>query len=290
MRKTLLITTVLLGFMLYRVIGFYEDRLLRIYFLNVGQGDSILIRTPDYKFVLIDGGPDSSVLSELGEVMPFWLRKIDAVILTHPDLDHLNGLNDVIRFYEVGKVFYNVLDKDTLAYNYFVRTIGEKSLESEGLQSKDDFKMGCCVEFDVLWPDEYVDLNSLGPTNNTSISVKLIYGDFEIILAGDIESAIEDRLAHTGNIKADLLKINHHGSNTSSTEDFLDAVGPETAIISAGKDNKFGHPTEQTLDRLNERAVRVYRTDVSGRISVETNGMGYRITCEISCPAALEGI
>ncbi|MBN1916193.1 MBL fold metallo-hydrolase [Candidatus Dojkabacteria bacterium] len=283
MRKKIFIFTVIFCFILFRIFDFYQDRYLTIYFLDVGQGDSILIRTPDYKHVLIDGGPDISVLSELGEVVPFWIRKIDYIILTHTDLDHIGGLVDVLNYYQVSKVFFNDTGKNTLVYKKFLNIIDQKNYPYSSIMEGNNLAVGCCVKLDILWPNEHINLKTIEPVNNSSVSARLIYRDFEIILAGDIESAIEEEMARSKNIKADLLKVNHHGSNTSSNEKFLDAVSPESAIISVGEKNKFGHPAPQTLDKLSKRNIEIYRTDISGRIKVRTNGTDYSVYCEKDC-------
>ncbi|HEC64848.1 MAG TPA: MBL fold metallo-hydrolase [bacterium] len=265
------------------IYSFSQDKNLHIYFLDVGQGDSILIQTPDDVFMLIDGGPGDAVLSELNEILPVWKRNIDVVILTHPDADHVTGLVEVVRYYEVKEADFGKVEHNTNIYEEFLYQVEEKALQVSDLRDEDDFLLGCCVYVDILWPEENQNLERLDPVNNISISIRLTYKDFTAVLAGDAESATEKKIAKIRGLDSDLLKIGHHGSNTSSEPVFLDAVEPEIAIISVGEDNRFGHPTLETLEKLKERNIKTYRTDLDGRIEVISDGLEYWIECKEGC-------
>ncbi len=270
-------------FLISTAFQFYSDDKLHIYFLDIGQGDSILVRSPDRKYILIDGGPDDTVLSELNDTLPVFVKKIDLVILTHPDSDHITGLVEVLKYYNVEKVAFNPVDKSTNIYSEFVGTIEDKNIENIELRDDDDFKFGCCIDVDVLWPEKGDDLNKIQPVNNISIAIKLTYGDFEAILAGDLESASEAQITNHNDIDADLLKVNHHGSNTSSIEPFLREISPELAVIQVGANNKFGHPTGETLEKLKDIGAGVYRNDLNGKIEIQSDGFSWSVECEFTC-------
>ena len=252
-----------------------SDGLLRVYFLNVGQGDAIFIQAPSGNQVLIDGGPDTKVIQELAEVMPFGDRTIDMLILTHPDADHINGLIEVLERYDVAMVLENFLERhDSAGYNKW----NELKAEAEVVPA---------VAGQVINIDEELYLVILYPvagagrqskTNNNSIVAKLVYGENELLLTGDIEAKVERELVARGvDVDADLLKVAHHGSKTSTTKEFLDAVTPEAAFIQLGADNRYGHPHPTVMQRLEERGIKYYRTDTDGRTTLFLNGSDYKV-------------
>ncbi|KXK26690.1 MAG: ComEC family competence protein [candidate division WS6 bacterium OLB20] len=246
---------------------------LEIYFLDIGQGDAIYLRTPDGVDVLIDAGPDATVLQELGAVMPVWDREIDYVMLSHPDLDHLGGMLDVADRYTVKTFIWNSSDHDSALFKLFqTETLGSRQTLWEG----DVLYFGCCVSFAVHWPDRTT--YSRYSSNNASISGIVRYGSFSLFTGGDIEKDAERALVRSDLPDIDVLKVSHHGSRTSTMPDFLADTAPEVAIIQSGRDNRFGHPHQEVLNNLDIAGVQVFRTDLQGRIHLKSDGHGYSIS------------
>lgn len=252
------------------VMAFYAlpDFRLHVYFLDVGQGDAIFIRTPNDRFVLIDGGPDDKVLTELSDVMPFFSRRIDLVILTHAHSDHINGLVSVLRRYDVPAVLITGAVSHGSYYDEFVNIIAEKNIRLLIAESGNDFDFGGEVFLDILYPVESIFAKKIENTNNASIVSKLVYGENSVLLTGDAENESEKKQILTDfDLSADILKAGHHGSRTASSPDYLKSVNPKIAAIQCGVGNKFSHPRPETLTNLSEIGVqKIYRTDLSGRV------------------------
>lgn len=252
---------------------------LLVYYLNVGQGDSILIRTPDNQDILIDGGPDKAVLSELGKHLPFWDRDIELMILTHPHDDHVAGLVSVLNQYQVDKVLYNDAAYENNNYAEFKKIIKEKNIATANFFYGDKINLSPDIYFEGIFPFSNLDLNSIENVNNISIVNRLVYKENEFLFTGDTEQETEQLILENNiNVKADVLKVGHHGSKTASTEAFLDAVKPKQAVISCGLGNKFKHPHFITLYKFKQRGVKIWRTDEDGTIKCE--GDGVEIICE----------
>jgi competence protein ComEC len=248
-----------------------DDR-LRVAFLDVGQGDAIYIETPGGMQMLIDGGPAGSVLlSELGRQMPFWDRSLDLVVLTHPDSDHVDGLISALAHYEVRAVVSREpLEQSERAVAW------ERALADEGAQtirgeSGTHMALNDGVALDVLYPGPEPINGAQTSTNNDSVVIRLTYGDVAVLLPGDIEAPVEEALARSGvNLASTVLKVPHHGGKSSTSQVFLDAVGPQIAVISVGEDNSFGHPSSEVLERLEGQLV--YRTDENGTVTLSSDG------------------
>jgi competence protein ComEC len=243
---------------------------LRIAVLDVGQGDAVLITSPGGYRVLIDGGPSGIELArELGAVLPHWQRRIDLVILTHPEEDHVAGLPHVLKRYQVGMVADPGVSNVTATYELYDRLAASR----RSLQAGDSFVLDG-VTFEVLWPPvEYESQKR----NNHSLVLRVSYGSTVILLTGDFEAAAQRALMKTTDVEADVLKVPHHGSKTSAVE-FLGAVGALTAVISAGESNRYGHPAAVTLDAL--AGTQTFRTDIDGRVVISTDGSRLRVTTE----------
>lgn len=240
---------------------------LRFDFLDVGQGDAILVTTPRGKQVLIDGGPSSARLTrQLGEVMPHWDRSLDAVVLTHPQEDHLGGLPGLALRVSTGRINTSGHDNKTLTFQVFEQRTADPTILARGGRFLLDG-----VRFDVVWPPAGFDTRQL---NDTSVVLMVSYGDVSALLTGDIEAAVQRQIAEQGPLHASILKVPHHGSKTSDPA-FLAGVGASVAVIQAGAGNPFGHPHEQTLAALT--GSRVYRTDRDGRVTVATDGTSIRV-------------
>lgn len=271
MRKILVIffvVAMLLTALLWKIVGGIDDRQLHVYVLNIGQGDSILVRLPTGENILIDGGPDGTVLRELAEVMPLYERKIDVMILTHPHADHMNGLLDVLRHYEVGSVIITGVFYKSSAYDEFVEQIARKKIPVFFAHSDIDYRLGT-VALDILYPLKLVQGDRYENLNNSSISFRLLSNDGTFYFSGDLEKEGEEELLKSGqDLRADVLKAGHHGSRTSSSEAFLDLVQPEIAVISCGINNTFKHPHPETLEHFSERGIQFFRTDLDGRVEI----------------------
>ncbi len=263
---------------------------LRVIYFDVGQGDSALIITPKGKTILIDGGPDDKVLSRLGEALPVGQKKIDTMILTHPHADHLDGLVSVLKRYEVGEVYYTGVIHTTSSFLEWLKLIKEKKIPMKIINKIEDVAIDSAT-LHFLYPNRNLSFSTSTASggdwrgqesknqktnsnlNNTSIVFKLVYGRTSFLFMGDAEIPVEKELLMVGvDLKADILKVGHHGSHSSTSEEFLSAVGPEYAVISAGKNNDFGHPHLRTLRRLERHNVKIFRTDEDGSVEFASNG------------------
>ncbi len=262
------------------------DERLEINFLNIGQGDAALIKTPRKKTILIDGGPPTNaVLRELGKVLPFWQRNIDLIIVSHPHDDHFGGLSGVAQRYRVGAVMITDYAYESAAYKEFLEIIKNKSIPIIYAKQEDLIIDG--VTFNIIYPAGSLADDNIENANNASIALRVSYGEIDTLFSGDAELELENQLLATvkNELDSEILKLGHHGSDTSSSELFLDAVSPELAIASAGVDNSYGHPSPRILKRLERRAIKSYRTDLDGTIRLKTDGekVYHRKACIISC-------
>ena len=255
--------TVLLFYFSYQI--FVELKPLQVVFLDVGQGDSILIQKGT-KQILIDGGPSGKTeLAKLGNYLPYFDREIELVIATHPDRDHIGGLVDVARNYKIGKVIATGAEKDTAIFKEWKDLLAFNKIETLEAMRKDEISFGGAI-LKIVSPDSPVDF-AAGDANNKSIVARLDCENNSFLFTGDIESPAEKEILASGeNIDADFLKVAHHGSKYSTSAEFLDAANPNEAVISVGADNSYGHPTEAVLDALEKRNVRIFRTDENGDI------------------------
>ncbi|MEK7137439.1 MAG: MBL fold metallo-hydrolase [Patescibacteria group bacterium] len=255
------------------------DGNLHVALLDIGQGDAILITTPRNQRILFDGGPDLTVLERLEEELPFFSRHLDLLILSHTDADHVTGLPEVMRRYDVDRVMLTGVVRDTAVYQAFLEEVKKSDAEIIIADSEHDLDFGGGVLLDVLWPAENISGKVVKEPNNSSIVAKLIYQDHptspdglhgaSILFTGDIEEKVEEELLKLGlDLDADILKVPHHGSKTSSSEAFLRAVSPELAVISVGAENTYGHPNPAVLARYKALKIPVRRTDREGKVEV----------------------
>lgn len=272
--KIMNISLILMLFLLVLVWLQMPDKNLHLVFCNVGQGDSTLVSWGKYQ-MLVDGGPDSSVLSCLGKNMPFWDRKIELIVLTHPEADHITGLIDVMKRYKVGRVIRSEIDNNTAEFREFMTVIGEKQIKVNKLSMGSRFKMGE-VGFKLLWPVKVLLPGKLGEgkvnLNESSIVLLGDYAKFNFLLTGDIGEKSEDVLRLTDKLeRVEVLKVGHHGSKFSSSIKFLEIVKPKLAVIEVGK-NRFGHPSGEVLERLDVVGARIMRTDLDSMVRVVSDG------------------
>jgi competence protein ComEC len=251
------------------------DDKLHISFLDVGEGDAILIQKGNQQ-VLIDGGPGSQeVTLGLGNRMPFWDRTIELVILTHPHADHLTGLVEVLQRYKVEQVLYPDLNYESPLYEEWLNSIEEKDIESTIAQAGQEIELGDGVVIKVLNPQASLLTGTESDIDNNGVVLRLTMGEINFLLTADIGWEAEFELISRGTeLASTVLKVSHHGSDTSTTPEFLASANPQVAVISVGEDNPYGHPSAEVLDRLGEKlgAENIYRTDEQGTIEFITDG------------------
>ena len=274
--KILLISGIVLALLAIPIFGltYSSSKNLEVDFLDVGQGDTILIKSPFGQNILVDGGPDGKVVEQLGKKLPFWDKQIDLIVLTHPHDDHVTGLTEIIKRYDVRKILYTGVVHDAPNYLAWLEEARNKKIPLALVDRPQVIKLGENCELDVLFPQKSFIGQGIENLNNSSIVAKLFYGQTSFLLTGDAEIAVEkDLLAASVDLKSQVLKIGHHGSDTSSSEEFLEAVKPKFAVIEVGKDNDFGHPNLRILKRLERIGAEIFRTDLDGTIKFESDGM-----------------
>ena len=259
------------------VIFFWPDNLLHIYFFNVGQGDSIFIKTPYNYQILIDGGPSDAVLSELGKVMPFYDRNIDLVFLSHPHADHATGLIGVLKRFSVGQVLVNDIVYETDEYQTFLSLVRDKGVSKQSFLQGDKIRLSDGIKLTSFWPKAQTSIFEILDINKVSQVLRLDFSQFSALFTGDAELGVENpELVNFewGNI--DILKVPHQGSKGAVTKDILEKLKPKLAVISVGQ-NKFGHPGEEVIQLLRNQNIKVVRTDKEGTIEVVSDGEGWKI-------------
>ena len=248
---------------------------LKISVLDVGQGDAILIQTPEYHNILIDAGADSKVVDQLSKQLAFFDKTIDIFILTHPHADHYGGILDVMQKYQIKKIILTGVVSGDPVYLTFLGETRKKNIETVFIQNHQDLLIGSNIYLDIIYPFNGQSLvgQDVYNKNNTSIVARLLRrtsGGLEnlAMLTGDAEEEEEREILLTGqDVRSDILKLGHHGSKTATSDIFLRAVNPKIAIVSAGKDNKFGHPHAETMGKV--RGLTIYRTDLGGTVELQ---------------------
>ena len=248
---------------------------LRVSFLNVGQGDAILIEGPTGIQMLVDGGPDRSVIREIPKLVGPIDRSLDVVVMTHPDKDHIAGLSDVLETYRVEKFISPGLAGDTAVYDQLVSGIEkETGLEAYVARQGQRIHLGGGAYADVLYPNK--DVSHLRATNDASIVLHVVYGKTSFMLTGDLPSTIEDALVREVSpafLASTVLKAGHHGSKYSTDDVWLTAVSPDVVVISAGKGNTYGHPAPEALSRIQKSGAKTISTIDEGTITFESDGV-----------------
>lgn len=269
----LLIVLILINFIIY-----IFPQKLRIFFIDVGQGDSTLIITPDKKTVLIDGGGSDSFDVGKKVLLPYLLDrrilKIDYVLISHFDTDHCGGILTIMEKVKVKNIIISEQAEHSENYERFKKLMIHKKIRLIEVKKGDKIKIGRYSEFKILFPTSR--LLSENPLNNNSIVAQFNYNNFKMLFTGDIEKLAEQQIlkAEKAEIRADILKVAHHGSKTSSIPEFIKAVKPKIALIGVGKNNTFGHPNQQTIKNLENIKCRIYRTDLQGEIIIKIDQKG----------------
>jgi competence protein ComEC len=246
------------------------DDNLHIKVLDVGQGDSVLIRTPAGYKILVDGGPSDKVLDYLGEELPFYDKTLDLVVLTHPQSDHLTGLIEVAKRYNIKNLWVNYTENTTPEYEEWENSLNEKGLQETIVWSGDRLVFSDEVVLEVIWPRGELASDDL---NTASIVIMLDYRDFEGILTGDADSQVQPFTSSSSELE--FLKVPHHGSKEALDETYLNELSPEISVISVSSRNKYGHPHNNLLDQLYNNESQVYRTDQNGMVEIVTNGVNW---------------
>lgn len=261
---------VLILYICYQLLK-YSDNKLHITFCDIGQGDAIHIRTNEGDDILIDGGPGSKVLDCLSKTMPLWDRKIEAVYLTHPDADHLTGLIDVVKNYKIIYFGTSKAPKDTEVFNELTKALSQKNIKVNYLYRGDVLKSKKGFEIKVLWPTQQFINNPGEETNDYSLVQLLTYGKFKALLTGDVPSIYLNSIM-PGIDHLDLFKPPHHGSKTGIDEFTFQHIVPHFAVISAGRNNRYGHPNKEVLQILEKYKVPYKNTANVGNIEIISDG------------------
>lgn len=252
---------------------------LRVTFLDVGQGDAIFVQSPSGVQVLIDGGKNRAVVRELSHVMPWFDRSIDVVLATHPDADHIGGLPDVLKRYDVSLIVQSsVKDEegtDAAAFEKAAASEVETGAQRMIAERGQILDLGDGVRLEVLFPDR--DVAGI-ETNTGSIVARLVYGDTSFMLTGDSPDNIEEYLITLdgGDLKSNVLKAGHHGSRTSSSRMFVGFVSPEYAIFSRGCENSYGHPHEEVVATFAQFGIPTFDTCEDGNVTFVSDGKKVR--------------
>lgn len=269
---------------------FFPEKKLHLIACDVGQGDAILAVYGETE-ILVDGGPDNKVLDCLSRHIPFWDKEIEAVVLTHPQTDHFEGLIGVFEAYKVDLFVANSLDSSTQDYKVLQSLVGGGGVRVVNPNTGMSIGLGL-IHLDIVWPSqEFIDKETTlisaqklgGRTskkdpNDFSVVAILSLGDFDALLTGDIgPEEIPDVLATSKVRDVEYIKVPHHGSKNGLTQALLDSARPEVAVISVGKNNRYGHPDKEVLDMLKKAKVQYFRTDEMGDVEVVTDGKAFSL-------------
>ena len=260
---------------------------LIVHFIDVGQGDAILLQHQEGDTVLIDGGDRFASIEEklISYLTEAGVERFDAIIATHPHADHIGGLPAVMENFPVDAIYDSGRVHTSQTYENYLMLIDEKDIPFKTPRRGDKIELDN-LTFDIVHPGENVEEYSL---NDASITAHLQYGQISFIFTGDIEESAEREIVETGiDIKSTVLKVAHHGSRTSTNDYFLEAVNPEVAIIQVGEDNRFGHPAPEVINRLQENNIDIYRNDLNGDIVINTDGETYTIETASSAQEEVE--
>lgn len=251
-----------------------SDKIIKAYFLDVGQADANVVLLPNGEVMLIDAGVSSSSDKIISLLEDLGCNKIDYVVATHPHADHIGGMADVIETFRVGEIYMPKAVSTSKTYENLLLTIKDKGLKINTGKKGVEILNEDNLKIDIVAPNKQ-DYSNL---NNFSIVLKITYGNISFLYTGDAEKDSLEEI--TSDIKANILKVGHHGSDTSTYKEFLDKVKPQYAIISVGEGNSYGHPDNKVLNLLGDYKVKTYRTDVNGDVLITSNGDNIKVETE----------
>jgi competence protein ComEC len=252
------------------------ERNLSIHFVDVGNGDGIFIKTPDNFKIVVDGGPKNKFSDYLGINFPFLNKDIDLLVLSHPHEDHILGAIDILKNYNVKKILGSGIIFNSPAYSEFLEIAEEKNIDFIVARQGQNLKYGNLF-LEVVYPFEYLSDKRTSNINNSSLILKVKYNNFSCLLLGDVEKDMADEILFSGvDIDSDVVKVSHQGAKNGiqNVSKFLDTVSTNIAVISVGENN-YGHPSNETLNKLNSYGINVKRTDIHGDIVIKSDGIKY---------------
>ena len=251
---------------------------LTLFVFDIGQGDAIFIESPSGNQILVDGGPDDALPARLSEVMPFWDHSIDLIVLTHPHADHLDGLLAVLKRYDVGMVLESGVNHTIPEYGEWASELARRRITRVVGRRGQLVRLGGGAALRVLAPFRDYDGASVKNVHEATLVTELVFASSTALLMGDAEAALERQIVASGDdLHAEVLKVGHHGSKTSTSAALLAAVRPKFAVISVGRKNRYGHPHQEVLDRLEAAGVRVFRTDRDGTTTFTSDGRQFTV-------------
>lgn len=266
------------GLALFASGGFFDSDQLTTTFFDIGQGDAIHLRLPHDQDILIDGGPSNRVIEKLGSAMPLFDRHIDIVVATHPDADHITGLIGVMRTYRIGLLLILDIKRNTPEYDDLLAAAHKYQIPIQKARPGQIFQFVSGARFEILASGDSEGAEKGTPLNDSSIVAIMRYQDIEMLFTGDAGTAVEQEiLAKYPSLQVEILKAGHHGSRTSTSKALLHAVNPQAVIISAGKDNTYGHPHREVVERIERSGAQLYRTDTQGDITIVSDGKTFEI-------------
>ncbi len=242
------------------------DSPLCVHYIDAGQGDSIFVKLPNGETLLIDAGDNEAGVDVVGYLKDLKVNKIDYLVATHPHSDHIGGMDDVINKFDVKAMYMPKVSHNTVTFSSLLDAIEEKDVKLKVAKAGVNILKEENLSIDILSPDDrtYEDMN------NYSAVLKITYGNTGFLFMGDAEKEIENKLK--SNLKSDVIKVGHHGSDTSTGEKFLKKVSPEVAVISVGEENDYGHPHDKVVERLKKHNIKIFRTDYDGTVVIGSDG------------------
>lgn len=264
MKKIICLTFIIITLL----VGCGKKTLLSVHVIDVGQGDSILIQTPNKTNILVDGGDEDSSLIIKKFLKSKKVKNIDLVIATHPDTDHIGSLDTIINKFDISKVYLPNKETTSDAYYNLIKSCTKKNIYPQFLEKGNIINLDNNIKLTVLNPS-YTHLDN----NSNSIVFKLDYDKKSFLFTGDCTLENEQEILNTFNLNhIDFLKVAHHGSKNSSSENFINTLSPHVAVVSCGYDNEYGHPHKETLLNFSKTNTKVYRTDKQGHLSFFSDG------------------